>query len=186
MSERTTKKQVERAFQYLCEVMGKEQGYKEGEWSLEYIPEYGGYCVVEATRGSCQHMPFGYRRRRATAFFEWCHALIDGAAMATGKQPYELIRGHKLARIAPLWDDLTDDEYSTLRVLNNMYDSATSLRSMVWALTDGDYVTAATRLYKAWSAGEDDGADKGTIPCLGGRLQEKWQATLNIYKPWES
>lgn len=48
--ERVTRKDVEKAFEMFCQVMGKriaERWNDEGAWRLDYAAEYGGYCIDE-------------------------------------------------------------------------------------------------------------------------------------------
>ncbi len=58
---RTTKANVESAFEHLCKATGNVE-----KWELDYIACYGGYVIVETATG--KH-PFGLQRMDAATFY---------------------------------------------------------------------------------------------------------------------
>lgn len=79
MSERYTKKDAEKAFERLCELMGVKANpqlvkrtdghgymYQEDGWRLDYAACYGGYVVASLSEGTTgEGRPFGDYRRSA-------------------------------------------------------------------------------------------------------------------------
>ncbi len=82
MSERFTKKDAERAFERLCELMGTEANppmvradtgwaYERSGWILDCNHTYGGYVVGAVEAGTTgQASPFGTTRRSARDFWQ--------------------------------------------------------------------------------------------------------------------
>lgn len=60
--ERITRKDLARAFGWLCEAMGREIGYGDGQWSLDH---YQGWLIAEGAGGR----PFGNQRMTAREMY---------------------------------------------------------------------------------------------------------------------
>lgn len=76
MSNRVTKKMIERQFINLCNVLGKRvsTGWNDvGAWKLDYNPYYGGYTIVEQLENGAQTHPISMQRHKGNEFF---HMLI--------------------------------------------------------------------------------------------------------------
>ncbi len=79
MAERFTKKDAERAFERLCQLMGVQANppmerapdgrgsvFATDGWRLDYAPAYGGYAIRSLTKGTTgEGEPFGSSRRSA-------------------------------------------------------------------------------------------------------------------------
>lgn len=182
---RTTKLQVQNQFQRVCDVFGQKANQWEHEsdgWYLDYSKEYGGY-VITSEHGS-EH-PFGLQRRSASAFWDFCHATSNAVEVYTGKSASDLWKIHAVKSVTTLWTYLTDEEQFSLNWVARRYDSGFNLYEAILLCTsenEPDYENAADHFIRAYYAGSEDGADNGTIPCLGGRLLEKWEATKSVFR----
>ena len=71
--ERTTKRQVKKAFEMLAEACGRHIAKKHndvGGWTLDYNPIYGGYVIEEIMNegGGVKHPFFSTRMTAANAY----------------------------------------------------------------------------------------------------------------------
>jgi hypothetical protein len=72
MSNRITKKMIERQFVNLCNALGKRvcTDWKDvGSWKLDSNPHYGGYTIVEMMEGGGQSHPISMQRHKGSEFF---------------------------------------------------------------------------------------------------------------------
>jgi len=68
MSERYTRKDATVSAHALTTACGRNYGYEEGSWNLDYNSANGGYLLVEYLTGGGEHCPLGHRRRSASEF----------------------------------------------------------------------------------------------------------------------
>jgi hypothetical protein len=69
--DKITRAMVEKKAQTFAKLMGKKYGELEpGSYWLDFIACYGGYTLVETTKGGGQRNPFGHKRRRAREMYE--------------------------------------------------------------------------------------------------------------------
>lgn len=58
---RVTKSDLKKVFGSFCKLMNKEIGHERGNFNLDYVPEYGGYKIVEQMYTEGRDV-FGYDR----------------------------------------------------------------------------------------------------------------------------
>ena len=74
---RISKKIIQTKFELLCRLIGKEVGYKEGQWSLDNTPHYGGWIIVEGCKDGGEHHPLIRRRLKAQGFVDAMDFIIE-------------------------------------------------------------------------------------------------------------
>ncbi len=86
---RISKKDIHLAFARLCVALGKKTGWEEGQWRLDYSPQYGGWTICEVYGNSGINHPFGgmmnVDRMKTGTFYEALHFAIKVAEMVRGE-----------------------------------------------------------------------------------------------------
>lgn len=83
---RTTKGNVESAFKYLCQALGKRIATKYndvGAWRLDHMAGYGGWNIEQiSNEGGAVSHPFGSDRMQAEAMYNACWMAIRAVEMS--------------------------------------------------------------------------------------------------------
>ncbi len=83
---RITRKLLDLQLGWLLKLLGKEQGFKPGQWGLDYAACYGGYVIVEYEENGGESHPLGQRRLSVK---ELSHALNMMIALESYKRQNE-------------------------------------------------------------------------------------------------
>lgn len=71
MSNRFTKKDAIARVKELCNVLGKQYGYNNGNWFLKQV--YGGYLIMQMGERGTQSPPFGHDIHSAREIWQLCN-----------------------------------------------------------------------------------------------------------------
>jgi len=107
-------------------------------------------------------------------------AALIGLAGEDGAEMLEELNGYGASISAYRFTLQDEEELDSLRWIAGMYDSAQLLLDCVgdqehypWEVEVPEHV-----VWNVLDATEGDGADRGTVPCLGGRLGDEIHAML--------
>lgn len=60
------RKQLNKMFDIMLKMLGKERGYEIGQWNLDYNSCYHGYMIVEYMENGGEHHPLLNKRLKAS------------------------------------------------------------------------------------------------------------------------